>query len=259
MFDLFSDIFTYRNNILLGVDPRAKLLAALSALTAVMLARHVLLPFGIFALCTISMVLVGVPCRLIASRLAAPLGVALVLLALKTFFGGTSHLFSIDLFSWRLTATRDGLAEGALLFARVAGAVSLVILLGFVTPAYRIFQALRWLRVPEEWLDIAVLVYRYVFVLLERTANLAAAQRVRLGFAGVRRSVDTAGMLAGATFLQSFEQALRVHESMRLRCYGGSLRLGALPPMTKRDALAAALAVAAVCAAYLLAEGRLAL
>ena len=44
MFDLFSDIFTYRDNVLTRIDPRAKLLIAFAALVAVVTAGRVVLP-----------------------------------------------------------------------------------------------------------------------------------------------------------------------------------------------------------------------
>lgn len=255
MFELFSDIFTYKDNFLLRVDARAKLLVALAGLAAIMLSNRMLLPLVFFCLSTSVLLILRIPVRLIVARLAPSAGVALVLMTLKTFFSGTVPFFTINAFGLQFTATHDGFTQGLLLGTRVLGAVGLVILLGFVTPAYRIFQAFRWLRVPEEWLDIAVLVYRYIFVLLERTADLAAAQRLRLGFTGMVRSVNTVSMLAGATLLNSLDQAMRVHESMLLRCYKGSMCSGAVPGLTRRDTLFIALSIFVIGTAYLLLEG----
>ena len=76
--------------------------------------------------------------------------------------------------------------RGVLLGSRVLGAVSVMLLLSSVTPAYKIFGALRWFHVPEGWVEIALLVYRYTFLLSDQTADIAAAQRVRLGYSVVR-------------------------------------------------------------------------
>ncbi|MBU0574951.1 MAG: hypothetical protein KJ704_01735, partial [Proteobacteria bacterium] len=48
MFDLFSDIFTYRDNALTRIDPRAKLVIALAALIAVITADKAVLPLFVF-------------------------------------------------------------------------------------------------------------------------------------------------------------------------------------------------------------------
>ena len=44
MFDLFSDIFTYRENRLTAVDPRAKLVVALAAILLVLASGRPALP-----------------------------------------------------------------------------------------------------------------------------------------------------------------------------------------------------------------------
>src|SRR4030043_43443 len=103
MFDLFSDIFTYRDNALAKIDPRAKL--------------------------------------------------AIALAALQTFLTGTTPIFAFTLAGWEFTAKAEGLRQGMLLGARVLGAVSVVFLLSVVTPAHRIFQALRWFRLSRNWLE----------------------------------------------------------------------------------------------------------
>jgi len=251
MFDLFSDIFTYRDNLLTRIDPRAKLLIALAALLAVVTARGALLPLGILGLSLGTVATLKVPLRLVAARLAAPLAIVTVLIALKTFLTGEVPLGSLEVAGWTLTARAEGLREGLLIAARVLGAVSVLLLTGIVTPAHRIFQALRWLRISKDWLEVAILMYRYIFVLLDRVAALAAAQRLRLGYRQRGRALESLSTLAGATLVHSFEQARRTHAAMRLRGYSGAMPFGPLPSLALRDRLILALGLAVIAAARL--------
>ena len=107
--------------------------------------------------------------------------------------------------------------------SRVLGSVSVVLLLSSVTPAHRIFHSLRWLGVPRGWVEIATLMYRYIFTLLDQTADVLAAQRVRLGYSGLKRSLVSLGVLTGAVIVQSLEQATRTYEAMSLRGYQGQI------------------------------------
>jgi cobalt/nickel transport system permease protein len=255
MFDLFSDIFTYRDNALTRIDPRAKLLIAFVALIAVVTAEGIVLPLMVFAFCLGAVAILRIPAKLAACRLAAPLSIAAVLVVIQTFATGNTPLFSFALAGWQLTAKAEGFRQGTLLGARVLGAVSVVFLLSVVTPAHRIFQALRWFRISRDWLEIAILMYRYIFVLMDRVTDLAAAQRLRLGYAARGRALKSFAALAGATLIHSLEQARRTHDAMRLRGYRGTMPFGPLPAMGGRDLRILSFSLAAIAAARLLEWG----
>jgi cobalt/nickel transport system permease protein len=255
MFDLFSDIFTYRDNVLTRIDPRAKIVIALAALIAVVTAEWAVPPLTVFAFCLGSIAALRIPAKLVAARLAAPLSVVAVLVVLKIFTTGTTPIFSFTLAGWPFTARAEGLHQGVLLGARVLGAVSAVFLLSVVTPAHRIFQALRWFRISRDWLEIAILMYRYIFVLMDRTADLAAAQRLRLGYTARGRALVSFTTLAGATILHSLEQAGRTHDAMRLRGYRGAMPFGPLPAMGRRDRQIMAVCLSCIAAVRLLEGG----
>ena len=254
MFDLFSDIFTYRDNRLTRTDPRVKLLIAGAALVAVAASAQPILPLTLFLLCLGSAAALRVPARLVAWRLAAPLSTVAVLIAIQTFASGTTPLWSFSWGGWTLTAKAEGLRQGLFLGARVLGALSVVLLLGIATPAHRIFQALRSFRISRDWVEIAILMYRYLFVLMDRAGDLAAAQRLRLGYRTPGRALASIGALAGATVVHSLEQAGRTHDAMRLRGYRGTMPFGPLPALGRGDLRLIALSVMAIAAAYGLCE-----
>jgi cobalt/nickel transport system permease protein len=255
MFDLFSDIFTYRDNALTRIDPRAKLVIALAALVAVVTAERPVLPLLVFGLCLGIVAALRIPAKLVAVRLAAPLAIAAVLVVLQAFVAGSTPIYTFTFAGWQLTAKAEGLRQGTLLGARVLGAVSVVFLLSLVTPAHRIFQALRRFGISRDWLEIAILMYRYIFVLMERVTNIAAAQKLRLGYTARGRALRSFTTLAGATICHSFEQAERTNDAMRLRGYRGTMPFGPLPAVGGRDRLILAFSLTLIAAARLLEWG----
>jgi cobalt/nickel transport system permease protein len=254
MFDLFSDIFACRDNVLTRMDARAKLIIASGMILAVILSRKMYLPLTSFVVCVSAMIALRMPVRLVLLRLAGPLGIVVVLVAVKAFFTAGTPLASFPVFGWHLTASREGLYEGVLLGSRVMGSVSVMVLLGSVTPAYKIFHALRWFRIPEGWVEIALLVYRYTFTLLDQTADVAAAQSARLGYSNVRRSLSSMGVLAGTVITRSMDQAMRTYEAMMLRGYQGHLPFAPLPKMSISDRRSIILALPLIVASYVLLE-----
>jgi cobalt/nickel transport system permease protein len=255
MFDLFSDIFTYRDNALTRIDPRVKLLIAFVALIAVVTAERIVLPLMVFAFCLGAVAILRIPAKLVASRLAAPLSIVAVLVVIQIFTTGKTPLYAFSFAGWQLTAKAEGLRQGTLLGAHVLGAVAVVFLLSIVTPAHRIFQALRWFRISRNWLEIAILMYRYIFVLMDRVADLAAAQRLRLGYTARGRALKSFTTLAGATIIHSLEQARRTHDAMRLRGYRGTMPFGPLPAVSGRDLRILSFSLILIAAARLLEWG----
>jgi len=252
--ELFSDLFARQDNFLARVDPRTKLIVALSMLVAVIYSPTPVLPLAILLGCVAATVGVGLPPRLIALRLIAPMGVAAVLLVLQSVFTGSTPLWIGNLFGIKVTLTREGWHTGALMASRVMGGVSVMLLLSSVTPAHRIFLALRSMGMSKGWVEIAMLMYRYIFVLLDLTSDVTAAQKVRLGYAGLRRGLSSAGLLGGTVVLRSMDQAVRTNEAMRVRGYRGEIPLGPMAPLVRRDGWIMALSAVVLSGAFFAAE-----
>jgi cobalt/nickel transport system permease protein len=252
MFSLFSDFFACRDNRLSRVDPRAKLVVAAAAILCVILSTSAVLPVVVFVSAVATTLALKIPAKLVALRLAAPLGIVAVLALLQSFTSGSTPLWSVPLGTWTITATREGVHAAALTASRVCGAVSVVLLLSLVTPAHRIFHSLRWFRVPQGWVEIAMLMYRYTFALLDLTADLTAAQQLRMGYAGAGRALSSMGAVCGTVIIRSVDQATRTHEAMVLRGYRQQIPFGPMPPLTATTCYATALAMAVLLTLYAL-------
>lgn len=256
MFHLFSDIFANRENPLTRIDPRAKLVIGFTVILSVILSTKVTLPLLVFGSSLLAIVTLRIPFRLILFRLGAPLSIVAVLVLLQSFLVGSTPLLTLHLGGWKITATREGLLHGLLLGCRVLGAVSVILLLSFTTPAHKIFHSLLWLHVPREWVEVAMMMYRYTFILLEVASDMAAAQRVRIGYSGIKRSLSSIGILAGGVIIRSVDQGIRSYEAMVARGYKGSVPFGPMAPLSRRDGWATALLVLAVAGAFLTLEWR---
>ncbi len=175
------------------------------------------------------------PPGVVAARLSIPLGMVLVIFALRLFTTPGEPLFSLQIAGLALRATREGLAVAALAALRILAATSVLVLLGMVAPAHALFRALLWFRVPRSLVEVGLLMYRFIFVLLDIAADMATAQTLRLGYRGAARSLRSVGSLAGAVLVKSLDQAARTSEAMELRGYTGSMPVGALPPLPRRE------------------------
>lgn len=256
--ELFSDIFARQDSRLARIDPRAKLLMALLTIVCVVLSTRALFPLTVFVVCIGLTLARGVPTRLAALRLAAPLGIVAVLVVLQSLLTGATPLWNAELAGLKITVTHEGLANGLRMGARVLGAVSVVLLLSLVTPAHRIFHALRWCRVPQDWVEVAVLMYRYTFTFLDMVADLTAAQKARLGYSKFRHGLSSLGIVAGTVIIRSVDQAVHTHEAMLIRGYRGQIPFGPMPALCARDRWLTCLTGACVVGCFWLIEKGLA-
>jgi cobalt/nickel transport system permease protein len=239
MFDLFTDIYTDRQNRLTRMDPRAKLIAAAVTLASTLSAPGPLLPIAICLVCVLVTLSIGVRLKMVAVRLFPALLMAAMAMALQMFFTGATPMAVFSLAGVSLTITQEGWHTGVMISARVMGATSALLLLGFTTPAHRIFAALRWAGVSESWVELAMNIYRHTFTLIDSASDMYCAQRVRLGYTGARQAAMSAGVLAGSVLLRSLEQAERTSEAMTARGYTGKTALAPFPIYGKGDTAAA--------------------
>ena len=207
------------------LDARIKLFSALVLLMMTISCRGVVFPLVVAALSLALCVALGVRTRVLAIRFAEPLFLAVMAIILKLFFSGHEPIFTVYPFGFEVVGHRDGLLEGLLIASRIAGAVSLVALLGFSTTFTDLMAALAWFRVPKGFIDVALFAWRYLFVLLEDAQVVYSAQKNRLGYAGCRRGLRSFGTLAGALVIKAFDNSQTVTTAMVQRGYDGTMPL----------------------------------
>ena len=235
-------------------DIRVRLIVALTTVVAIVVSTNV--AFGLIALvCSLAgLAAVRTPPKVLMHRLMAPLVIATLILLMQTFVTGATPMAKLHLGFCQLTATREGFRAGSLIACRVLGSFGIVMLLCHGAPVAEIFAALRWARVPRTWIEIAVLMFRYIHVFHEQALCVASAQRVRLGYSSLRRSFQSLGGMAGMVVLRSLDQAERSHEAMTARGYQGQLPLPAMPALPRRQAAIACAGVAVIAVVCVLAE-----
>lgn len=235
-------------------DVRGRLIVALAAIAVVVLSTRSVLPLAVLAVGLAVTIARQRSWRTLAAQFATPVGLAAVVALSRLLMTGRTPLVSWDLGPLHLVATREGATEGLRIGLRVLGSVAITLAACRNTPAAELFSALRWMRVPRVWLEIAVLMHRYLHVFRDQTESAMAAQRVRLGYAGWRRSVHSLGSLAGVAVMRCLAQAQRTYDAMQVRAYCGVWPLVPPPAMCRRDKLRIAAAVGLLALAYLLLE-----
>lgn len=154
---------------------------------------------------------------------------------------GPSGIWQLQVGNLWFCVTRQSLHRAVTLFFQAMGAVTCLYFLSSTTPMPQLIEVLRRCHVPELVIELMYLIYRYLFVLLDVQQKLTTAASARLGYAGARRSVSTAGRVSGALLASSFRRSSLCYDAMEARGYDGKLRfLTRTPPLRKKHVLWAA-------------------
>ena len=174
----------------------------------------------------LAMVFLGkTPMMRVAALLRIPLLFLLVscLVILLEILREPAGLWQLRLGNHWLCVTTGSLHRAVTLFFQAMGAVCCLYFLSSTTPMPQLIEVLRRCHVPELIIELMYLIYRYLFVLLDVQQKLTTAASARLGYAGVRRSVSTAGRVSGALLASSFRRSRACFDAMESRGYDGRL------------------------------------
>lgn len=126
---------------------------------------------------------------------------------------------------WTLGVTSRGAALAGAILASSFGSVAGSLFLALTTPMVDLTDQLRRWRVPALLVEVMMLVYRFIFVLLETATAMHVAQQVRLGHSSRERWLRSIGMLTSNLYLRSQRRADLLFTALSCRGYTGELRV----------------------------------
>lgn len=124
---------------------------------------------------------------------------------------------------WWLTTSPESWARAADVLGHSLAGTSAVLLLAATTPASDLLPRLVRLGVPQAVVDVANVLYRMLFGLLDSVRTVRAAQLARLAGAGPVALVRSSAGLTSAVLLRSWERGRRLEEGLAGRSVGGDL------------------------------------
>ena len=174
-----------------------------------------------------------------------------ILIALPTVFTKPGEpLFDLSLGLFTLTGTMEGVEFFASVLIKSWASVTAAVVLTSTTPALRLLAALRALKIPELLVVVVMLMYRYLFVLVDEAQRMLRSRAARSAGVGkgsggsVVWRAKSAGGMAGSLFIRTMDRTERIYMAMLARGYDGTIRLREAPPVTGQAVAATVLALA---------------
>jgi cobalt/nickel transport system permease protein len=253
---MFSEDTAAIGGLLQRLDARVKLVGLLVLLVALGLVHHVVVLVVAYAAMLVLAAVSGLPVGFFVKRvwLFVPIFTGIMVLP-ATLSIVTPGQVEVQLWTWHghpEGLTSQGLTSAALVVARVACSISLVVLVTLTTAWVRLLSALSALGVPRVFVLIIGMAYRYVFLLLGTVTDLYTARKART--IAVNRHDRGAraflGASAGAVFGKAHHLSEEVHQAMVARGYRGDAHTLHTFRLTATDLTAAAAVLVAAVTVY---------
>jgi len=175
---LFAEEIARRRGLLQTLDPRVKVVSILLLLIAVSLSRSLAVIAGLYLVTLVLAWLSSVPMSFFVKRVWLFMPFFTGIIAIPAFFitpgPPLAHL------PLGLVITRTGALTALFLLSRVSTSVSLAVLLVLTTPWNSVLKALGVLHVPDVFVLILGMTFRYIYLLLHTTNDMLLSRKSRI-------------------------------------------------------------------------------
>ncbi len=238
---VFAEEMAALPGLLQKLDPRAKTVGAVALILAASLARQLPTLVMLYVVALLLAAAGCIPLAFFVKRVWLFLPLFTAVIALPALFSVVTPGQAVVTLLERpyLAVTEQGLRTAAFLLLRVATSVSFAVILVLTTRWGVLLGALHALRVPQVFVLILGMTYRYIFLLLHATNDMFLARKSRLvgSMPGNADRAWIAGSM-GALLGKSYHLSDEVYLAMLSRGFRGEVRLLEPLRLQARDVLA---------------------
>ncbi|MBF0605135.1 MAG: cobalt ECF transporter T component CbiQ [Nitrospirae bacterium] len=119
----------------------------------------------------------------------------------------------------------EGMSVAGQMMTRTLAGLSCFLFLALTTPTTDLLAGLRRFGVPPEIVEIALLMYRFIFLLADAAYSMDRAQAARLGHSSKRRRLRSLGLLVANLLPRAMDQGRRLEMGLAARGWTGDMRV----------------------------------
>ncbi|GAB1542917.1 cobalt ECF transporter T component CbiQ [Scytonema sp. NUACC21] len=127
--------------------------------------------------------------------------------------------------SYYLYISHHGIEQGLTILSRAIASLSCLYFVMLTVPFTELLQILRRIGVPVLLTELLLLMYRFIFVLLNTATELWVAQQARGGYRNFTVGMKSLALLIGQLLQRTIENYRQVSLSLAARGFSGELRV----------------------------------
>lgn len=205
-----------------SLDARVKVISVLALLISVSLSRSLAVIASIYALALLLAVVSAIPAAVLIRRvwLALPFFTGVIVIPALFLTPGPALLH----LPFGIIVTQTGATTALFLLLRVSTSISLTLLLVLTTPWNTMLSALGVLRVPDVFVLILGMTYRYIYLLLRLANDMFLSRRSRaVGWMSTGENQRMLAAIGGTLLTKSLDLSSEVYLAMQSRGFRGTV------------------------------------
>ena len=219
---LFAEEISAKPGLFQSLDARVKILTVLAFLLAVSFSKNLGIIVAIYLFVLALALASSIPAGFFLKRvwLALPFFTGLIILPALFVTPGPILLQVLP----GLAITRTGAISGLFLLLRVSTSISLSLLLILTTPWNTVLSGLTVLRVPDVFILILGMTYRYIYLLLHTANDMFLSRKSRVvGWLDAGEDRRMLAAISGTLLAKSINMSSEVYLAMQSRGFRGTV------------------------------------
>ncbi len=222
---LIVDKFAYTNK-LKDFSPMVKFLLAIGLLIVSLINKVFYIHIGIiFFMVFTTVIIAGIPLKSYLKICKAPisfllLGIVAILFSISQ--NSIESIWGIKLFGFNIIMTNETMDASIFIFFRALSAVLSTLFLILTTPINDLVHIFKKFKIPKIFIEMTVLIYRFIFILLEEMRDIREAQEIRLGYSSLGNSYKSLSLLITLLFIRVMKRYEDMEISLKSRVFNDS-------------------------------------
>lgn len=133
--------------------------------------------------------------------------------------------YALPIGPYFITGSTASLKFGGQLMLTAMAAVSCLYFLSLNTTMTDILSVLARLHLPKILIELMLLIYRFIFVLMDTASAITISQKSRLGNKDLKTSIQSFGKMAAVLFLRAMKRSNALFDAMEARCYDQTINI----------------------------------
>ena len=217
----------YVSEYIKNINPNIKAVFALSVILSCIIFKE---PLGCIFAMSVMWVIIIKNCRLSRHLIWHIVFWPILFIALSSFMVSfdianyRGEVFSLKIINnYFLTVNAQGIKKAIRLFFTSAASLSTMYFLSFTTPVNDIVYVLKTIKCPKEITELFILIYRFIFIVLNMAQSITTAQNCRMAQRTFKTRINAMALMLSSVFVLSYNKSLFMYNAMLSRCYSGEI------------------------------------
>lgn len=136
-----------------------------------------------------------------------------------------SLLYSIRIGSIYIGMSNETIDTASHLFFRSLSCLTCIYFVMLTTPFDQLIFILKKMRLPDIFLEISMLMYRFIFIFLEEVSDIRKSQELKFGYISLKNAYQSFGLLVNMLFKRMMIRYDEMSIALDMKLYDGTFHI----------------------------------